>query len=128
MKVVLRQINRATVLGDEGMRMAELAAWVVKMEARAAGQPDRGNALVIQRCGEFIKARYGLPSRGNQFINRNVEDAGSLAQAWLRVPSPILTEFGSGRVLAIKKGGRNKKRRADCAARLLLARQSLPGP
>jgi hypothetical protein len=36
-EVIFRKVNGATIFGNEGMGMPNLAAWFVKLEARAAG-------------------------------------------------------------------------------------------
>ena len=55
MEVAFRHVHSTTVLRDEGMRVTMLAARVVELEPRAAGQPDSRYALVVERRGELIQ-------------------------------------------------------------------------
>ena len=56
MKVAFRQVDGTAVLRDEGVRVAVLAAGIVKLEARTAGQPDCRYTFVIEYCREFVQA------------------------------------------------------------------------
>jgi hypothetical protein len=83
-KIILRQIDAASLFGNERMGMAQLSAWLVKLEARAAGQPNCRYSLVIERGREFIKADDAFSDLRKQSINRYIKNAGRLAQANLR--------------------------------------------
>jgi len=107
-EIVFRQVNPAAVFSNEGVRMTVFTAGVVELESRAAGQPDGRNALVIERRGEFIEAMDAASPEGNQCINRNVENAGRLAQARLRSCEAHSIGILKGAVfLERKKAGRS---------------------
>jgi hypothetical protein len=92
MEVILREVGRAAVFCDERMAVAKFAAWLVKLEARAAGEPYRGDSLVVQGGGELVKAGNALAADGDKGIHGDKENAGSLAQAKLRNGRVILSE------------------------------------
>jgi len=95
-EIAFRHANDAAVLGNEGMLVAETAARLVELEARAPGEPDGGNAGMIEGGGELVEARNALAARGDERIYGNVKDAGSLAQARLRRVRSILAEIDVG--------------------------------
>ena len=93
MKVVLRQIDAASVLRNEGVGMAQLSPRLVELQPRPARQPDSRDPFMVQRSRKFIKPGNGFPALREQGINRNVENAGSLAQASSKTETLILAEL-----------------------------------
>ena len=93
MKIVLRQIDSAPVFCNERMRVSQLSAWFVELQARAAGQPNGRYSFVVERGGEFIKAGGAFAVLRKQAINGYVENAGRLAQANLRDRKTILADL-----------------------------------
>src|SRR6266571_6585958 len=107
-EIILGEVNCAAIFGDEGMRVAMFAAGIVKLETRAGGQPDSGDASVVQGRSEFVKAMDGTTPLGNQRVDGDVEDTGCLAQAQLR----NVEAYSSGIMRGAapqekKKGGQN---------------------
>src|SRR5580704_13425530 len=66
------------------MGVAELAAGLVKLEPRAAGEPNCRNALVVEGGRKFVQARKTLATCGDQRINCDEQYVCSLAQTRLR--------------------------------------------
>src|SRR5207245_7554923 len=83
-EIILGEVNCAAILGDEGMRVAMFAAGIVKLETGAGGQPDSGDASVVQGRSEFVEAMGGTTRFGNQRVCGDVEGTGWLAQAQRR--------------------------------------------
>jgi len=79
-KIVLRKENAAAIFSDERMRVGQLTARIVHLEACAACEPDCGNAAVVEGGGEFVEARYAFSLWRNQAVNSDVKDKGSLVQ------------------------------------------------
>jgi hypothetical protein len=98
-EIAFGQVDAATVFGDEGMLVAEATARLVELEARAAGEPDRGDAGMIEGSGELVEARNAPAARGDERINGDVKNAGSLAQTRLRKVRSILAEIRAGKSL-----------------------------
>jgi hypothetical protein len=63
------------------MRVAEFAAWFVELEPRPAGEPDGGNAAMIESRSELVKAADAPSVDGNERVYGDVENTGGLAQA-----------------------------------------------
>jgi hypothetical protein len=120
-EIVFRQVNRTAVFRNEGMHVSVFSARIVELETRSAGQPDGGNGLVVECGGEFIESRDAASSHRNQGINRDVEDAGRLAQARLRSGEAYSTGIPQVAALGAKEKGGQKKLPA-----LRCARQSRP--
>src|ERR1700732_72827 len=98
------------------MRVAVFTTRIVELETRSAGQPDGRNGLVVECGGEFIESRDAASSQRNQGIDRDVEDAGRLAQARLR--SGEAYSIGIPQVAALvakEKGGQKKLPALRCA-------------
>jgi hypothetical protein len=100
-KVTLRQINRAAVFSDEGLSVAVFAAGIIELEPGTAGQPHGGNACVIKRRCEFVKAMEAVSTKRNQRVDGEIKDIGCLAQSVSEAACTILTEYwnahGSGK-------------------------------
>jgi hypothetical protein len=71
-EIVLGQKDGAAVFRDEGVRVGVLAAGLIELETRAAGEPNGRKGLVIEGGSEFVKARVAFSFEGNQFINGDV--------------------------------------------------------
>lgn len=95
MKIVLRQIDAASVFRNERMGMPQLSPRLVELHSRAAGQPNRGDSFVVQRRREFIKSSDNFPALRKQGINRNVENARSLSQTNLQNRNSNSNEIGA---------------------------------
>ena len=105
MEVILREVGRTAVFGDERMAVAKFAAWLVKLKARAAAEPYGGDSLVVQGGGELVKAGDALAADGDEGIDGDEKNAGSLAQARLRSGRIILAESCQTAALGKEKGG-----------------------
>jgi len=88
-EIAFGQVDAAAVLGDEGVLVAEAAAGLVELQARAAGEPDGGNAGVVERGGELVESGNALAACGDQRVDGDVENAGGLAQTGLRRCAPL---------------------------------------
>jgi hypothetical protein len=93
MEVIFRQVNGATTFADEGMRMAILAARLVHLQARAAGDPHRGNPGVIKARAEFVESLKSLAAHWNKGIDSKIKYAGCLAQIVSEKLRSILAEI-----------------------------------
>ncbi len=107
MEIIFGEINRAAVFGDKGVGVSVFAAGIVELETGAARQPDGRDGLVVECRGELIETRKATSARGNQFINGDVKNAGSLAQTGLRSGKAILADYRKA------PNPRNGKRRAE---------------
>jgi hypothetical protein len=112
-KVIFRQIGGASILRDEGMAVAEFATRLVKLKARAAGEPYSRDSLMVQSGSELVQTGDSLAADGDEGIDSDEKDAGSLAQTWLRESELIVSEY-------LKEPRCEKKRRAEQSARLLV--------
>jgi len=84
-EIVLRQIDRAAIFSDEGMRVAVFAAGIVELETRN-GWSARRAGMASWSSAAVNSSRPGRlpPRRGIRAFNGDVEDTGRLAQARLR--------------------------------------------
>jgi hypothetical protein len=64
MKIVLGEVDAASVLSDKRVRMAEFPAWFIELEARAAGQPYSRDSFMIERGRELIEPGDALSALG----------------------------------------------------------------
>src|SRR5215472_10165074 len=79
------------------MTMGMFPAGLVKLKSRTLGQPDGGNAFVIESCGEFIQTMDAVATGGDQGIDRNVKDLRCLAQKeGSKIAKHILAEMDRG--------------------------------
>ncbi|PYT54613.1 MAG: hypothetical protein DMG43_05650 [Acidobacteria bacterium] len=95
------------------MHVAMFAAGIVKLETRAGGQPDSGDASVVQGRSEFVEAMDGTTPLGNQRVDGDVEDTGCLAQVQLRSVEGLFK-----RNYERRRATGKEKRRAEPSARL----------
>ena len=83
-KIVFREEDPAAAFSDKRVIVGEFTAGIIHLEAGAAGDQHGGDAVVIQGGREFVESGNHLPSCGNQVINGDVQDEGSLVQTVLR--------------------------------------------
>ena len=84
MKVIFREENPAAIFSDERVRVGQLTAGIVQLQAGAAREPDGRNAAVVQGGSQFVEARYAFSVGRNQAVHRDVKNKGSLLQEVLR--------------------------------------------
>jgi hypothetical protein len=97
-EIVLRKENPTAILGDEGVGMGQFPAGIVQLEPGAAREPNRRDPVVIEGCGEFVEAGDTLSVLGNQAINGDEQNEGSLAQWISAFRTSILAEIAGNRV------------------------------
>jgi hypothetical protein len=83
-KIVFWEEDPAAVFSDKRVIVGEFTAGIIHLEASAAGDQHRRDAVVIQGSREFVESGEHLPSSGNQVIDADVQDEGSLVQTVLR--------------------------------------------
>src|SRR5882672_10313300 len=105
-EVILGEAGGAAVFRDERMAVAEFAARLVKLETRTAGEPDSGDALMVEGGGELVESGHALATDGNQGIDGDKENAGSLAQTRLRDGRGHSTGMSQAAAEGKKKAGR----------------------
>jgi hypothetical protein len=120
-EIIFGEINRAAVFGDKGVGVSVFAAGIVELETGPARQPHGRDGLVIQCRGELIETRKATSAKGNQFINGDVKNAGSLAQTGLRSDQAILADYRKA------PNRRNGKRRAELICPPFAVAQPPPG-
>src|SRR5258708_33803515 len=84
MEIVCGKVDSAPAFRDEGMRMVQFSHRLVHLGASAAGDPDGGYVGMCQRDGEVVKAGSRLATKGNQGVDRTIDNRGCLAQRVLR--------------------------------------------
>jgi len=83
-KIVFREEDPAAVFSDKRVIVGEFTAGIIHLEASAAGDQHGRDAVVIQGGCEFVESGNHLPPSGNQVIDGDVQDEGSLMQTVLR--------------------------------------------
>ena len=84
MEIILGEAGHTAVFRDKGMTVAELAARLVHLETRAAGKPDSRDTMMVEGGSELVQAGDALATDGDEGIDGDKENAGSLTQAGLR--------------------------------------------
>src|SRR4029077_19203795 len=80
-KIAFRQVDATAVFGEEGLRMARAAAWFIELQAGETAEPGTGNLQLVKLRLETLKTVEELSARGQECIDRAVNDGFCPEQA-----------------------------------------------
>ncbi len=83
-KIVFWEEDPTAVFCDKRVVVSELTAGIIHLEAGAAGEQHGRDTVVIEGGREFVESSDHFASSGNQVIDGDVQDEGSLTQTVLR--------------------------------------------